>query len=102
MTKPPEEWHEQRRETRRLVTGVARMAQRMHIILGEEQIAHPCRLLDVSKSGYRIGLKPMPHIENGSEIILELTDGTRQRVSVCWVSDYEVGLNVIPPDQPRR
>ena len=58
--------------------------------------------LDVSKSGYRIGLKPMPHIENGSEIILELTDGTRQRVSVCWVSDYEVGLNVIPPDQPRR
>ena len=73
----------------------------MEVILGggDELSAHPCRLLDVSKSGYRVGLKPMPQLESGSEIILKLTDGTRQRVHVCWVSGYEAGLKLIPRDR---
>lgn len=87
---------EQRRETRRLVTGVARMAQRTYLILGEdEQTIYPCKILDASDSGYRIAMKPMPKLEIGSEVLFEHTDKTRQRFSICWVSEYDVGLKVV-------
>ena len=62
----------------------------------------PCKILDASNSGFRIALKPMPKLEIGDEIILEHTDGTQQRVCVCWVSAHEVGLKVVAPDQPAR
>ena len=66
------------------------------VILGDdEQNVYPCKILDASNSGYRIGLKPMPKLEVGSEIILEHTDKTRQRVCVCWVAAHEVGLKLM-------
>jgi hypothetical protein len=88
-------WEDQRREARRLITGIARMAQRTSIILGDdERNVYPCKILDASDSGYRISLKPMPKLEVGSEIFFEHTDKSRQRFSVCWVSEYEVGLKL--------
>ena len=101
--KPPEQWDEQRGEKRRPITGVARLAQRTRVILGgEEGRGSTCKILDASNSGFRIALKPMPKLEIGDEIILEHTDGTRQRVCVCWVSAHEVGLKVVAPDKPAR
>ncbi len=89
-------WEEQRRETRRPVTGVARMAQRTSIILGEdERNVYPCKILDASNNGYRIAIKPMPKLEVGSEVIFEQTDKTRQRFCVCWVSKHEAGLKSV-------
>ena len=66
------------------------------MILGEEEneIAHPCKILDASDSGYRIGLKPMPKLEIGSEVTLEYTDKTRQKFCVRWVTAHEVGLQM--------
>jgi hypothetical protein len=96
-TKPtPGKWDEQRRETRRPVTGVARIAQRTFMILGEEEneSTHPCKILDASDSGYRIGLKPMPKLEIGSEVTLEYTDKTRKKFCVRWVTAHEVGLQM--------
>ncbi|HTJ89860.1 MAG TPA: hypothetical protein VL356_06750 [Acidocella sp.] len=88
-------WEDQRREARRPVRGIARMAQRTSILLGDdERNVHPCKVLDASDSGYRISLKPMPKLEVGSEILLEHSDKSRQRLAVCWVSDYEAGLKV--------
>ena len=96
MTKSDEHWEEQRRETRRPITGLARMAQRTHILLGDnEENAYPCKILDASNSGFRIAIKPMPKLEIGSEVVLEHTDKTRQRLSVCWLSAYEAGLKAV-------
>jgi hypothetical protein len=103
MMNSPEQWDEQRSEKRRPITGVARLAQRTRVILGgDEERVQPCKILDASNSGFRIALKPMPKLEIGDEIILEHTDGTQQRVCVCWVSAHEVGLKVVAPDQPAR
>ena len=100
MPRSPVNWEEQRGEKRRPITGVARLAQRTRVILGgEEGRGQACKILDASNSGYRITLKPMPRLELGNEIILEHTDGMRQRACVCWVSEYEVGLKVVVPDQ---
>jgi hypothetical protein len=103
MTDLSDQWNEQRREHRRPVTGLARMAQRTRIILGaDEQVVQQCKILDASDNGYRIGSKPMPKLEIGNEFILEHTDGSRRRVCVCWVSEHEVGLKVVDPDQDKR
>jgi hypothetical protein len=88
-----QEGEDQRGEARRPVRGVARMAQRTSIILGDdERNVYPCKILDASDGGYRISLKPMPKLEVGSEILFEHTDRSRQRFSVCWVSECEAGL----------
>jgi hypothetical protein len=93
--KEPVKWEEQRREPRRLIAGIARMAQRTSIILGDvQQNVYPCKILDASAGGYRISLKPMPKLEVGSEVLFEHTDKSRQRLNVCWVSEYEVGLKL--------
>jgi hypothetical protein len=92
--------NEQRRERRRPVVGLARMAQRTRIILGADgQVVLPCKILDASDNGYRIALKPMPKLEIGNELLLEHTDGSRRRVCVCWVAEHEVGLEIAAPDQ---
>jgi hypothetical protein len=89
-------WDEQRRETRRPIMGVARMAQRTFMILEEQgnESAHHCKILDASDSGYRIGLTPMPKLEIGSEVTLEYTDKTRKKFYVRWVTVHEVGLQL--------
>jgi hypothetical protein len=76
--------------------GVARMAQRTFMILGEEgnESTHPCKILDASNSGYRIGLNPMPKLEVGTEVTLEYTDKTRKKFCVRWVTIDEVGLQL--------
>ncbi len=94
--KSPAQWEEQRREARRPVTGLARMAQRTSIILGDgEQDVYPCKILDASDRGYRLSVRPMPKLEIGRELLFEHTDKTRQRFFVCWLSEYEVGLKVV-------
>ena len=96
MKPTPGKWDEQRSETRRPVTGIARIAQRTFMILGEEEneSSHPCKILDASDSGYRIGLRPMPKLDVGNEVTLEYTDKTRKKFCVRWVTAYEVGLQI--------
>ena len=75
--------------------GRADGAAHTSIILGDvERNVYPCKVLDASDSGYRISLKPMPKLEVGSEILLEHSDKSRQRLAVCWVSEYEAGLKL--------
>ncbi|WP_325396876.1 hypothetical protein [Acidocella sp.] len=97
MTKAaPGKWDEQRRETRRLVAGVARMAQRTFLILGEdEQSSYPCKILDASDNGYRIGLRPMPTLTVGNEVTLEYTDKTRRKFYIRWIAAHEIGLQAV-------
>ena len=89
------QWEEQRREPRRPVTGIARMAQRTSIILGEDgKSVYPCKILDASDKGYRVSVRPMPKLEVGREVLFEHTDKSRQRFYVCWVSAHELGLKL--------
>jgi hypothetical protein len=90
----PKPGPEGRREPRRVLTGIARLAQRTRVILdADEQDTQACKILDSSDSGYRIALTTERQIEG--EIILEHTDGSRRRVRVRWVSGREVGLEII-------
>jgi hypothetical protein len=95
------------RDTRRPITGVARLAQRMRLLLNDDgQTALGCTVCDASEAGFRVALtrgQAVPEaLAVDDEIVLEHSDKSRLAVRVRWVRAPEIGLEVLGALRQRR
>ena len=95
------------RDSRRPITGVARLAQRTRLLLNDEaQTALGCVICDASEAGFRVALNRGQAVPEGlaadAEIVLEHSDKSRLVVRVRWVRPPEIGLEVVRALKQRR
>jgi hypothetical protein len=95
------------RDSRRPITGVARLAQRTRLLLDDEaRTALGCTICDASEAGFRVALTKGQLVPEtlavDCEIVLEHSDKSRLVVRVRWVREPEIGLEVVRALKQRR
>jgi hypothetical protein len=81
---------DRRRERRRSIVGRVRL-----ILTTPGAPSYDYLLLEASDHGYRLSGAPLPAVQPGDEVTVELANGTIQRMAVRWVEDSEIGLEVV-------
>ena len=81
---------ERRRERRRSIVGRVRL-----ILETPGAPSYECMLIEASDHGYRLVGADLRAITVPPEVVIELADGSKQRMAVRWNEEGELGLEVI-------
>jgi hypothetical protein len=85
---------DKRHHARTEIKGMARMAQRIKLVLlDRDHPPIPCKILDASAGGYRVSAATA--VPADAQLALEHTDGKRVLVDIAWVENNTLGLKII-------